>query len=307
MDFAAASFPAAAPGARAAHVRSLTLVFERKLFELLPSAGEDTRLEASGIVVDGTHLLIVLDNLTQIARIPFRREPFEARPGTFVGHDSLGVDGFEDLVLDTEGGRLLLLREAVEQDDGAFRAEIEEWNDRFALERSRTLPFEFEDVNKGFEGLALTRRGGRQWLLALCEGNRCHGGKKGREPGGGRIHVFGEEGGAWVLERELRLPEDVLFEDYSGLAIDGDRVGVVSQTTSMLWVSHLAPNGWSWEGQSSLYEFPRKGNREMLYSEIEGLAWLGPQRIAVVSDRGKKEQTGDEATKDQSIHVFDLD
>jgi len=97
-----------------------------------------------------------------------------------------------------------------------------------------------------------------------------------------------------------------LFEDYSGLAIDGDRVGVVSQTTSMLWVSHLAPDGWEWEGPSSLYEFPRKLSGELLYSEVEGLAWLGPERIAVVSDRGKKEETRDEATKEQSIHVFDL-
>jgi hypothetical protein len=300
-------FPVAAREPRDARVRSLTLVFEQKLFELLPSTDANTRLEASGIDIDGTHFLIVFDNLTRIARIPFRREPFEVRPGTFIGDDPFGVDGFEDLALDIEGRRLLLLREAVAQHDGTFRAEIAEWNDRFTLQRSRTLPFEFEDVNKGFEGLALIRRGGRQWLLALCEGNRCHGGKKGREPGGGRIHVFGDEGGAWVLERELRLPEDVLFEDYSGLAIDGDRVGVVSQTTSMLWVSHLAPDGWVWEGPSAFYEFPRTRSGELLYSEIEGLAWLGPERIAVVSNRSKREQTSDEATKDQSIHVFDLD
>jgi len=306
IAFEPASFGVAARGARAARVRSLTLVFERRLFELLPSADEDTRLEASGIEIDGHHLLIVLDNLAQIARLPFRREPFEVTPGTLVGPESLGIDGFEDLVLDTDGRRLLLLREAVAQGDGTFQAEIAEWDHRFALQRSRTLPFAFEDVNKGFEGLALIRRAGRQWLLALCEGNHCQGGKKGREPGGGRIHVFGEQDGAWVLDRALHLPVDVLFEDYSGLAIDGDRVGVVSQTTSMLWVSHLAPDGWEWEGPSSLYEFPRKQSGELLYSEIEGLAWLGPERIAVVSDRSKKEQTVDVAAKDQSIHVFDL-
>ena len=124
IAFEPASFGVAARGARAARVRSLTLVFERRLFELLPSADEDTRLEASGIEIDGHHLLIVLDNLAQIARLPFRREPFEVTPGTLVGPESLGIDGFEDLVLDTEGRRLLLLREAVVQGDGTFQAEI---------------------------------------------------------------------------------------------------------------------------------------------------------------------------------------
>jgi hypothetical protein len=291
---------------RVRKVRSMTLVFEQKLFELLPSATEDMRLEASGIDVVGNDLVVVLDNLSRIARIPFRREPFSVKAGAFVGDDSTG-EGYEDLSFDAERGRLMLLREAIEQESGEFEAEVVEWNDRFQFVRRRTLPFAFPDQNKGFEGLAWIRRDGRDWLMALCEGNRCRGGSKGKEPGGGRIHVFGEEDGDWVLERELRLPEDVLFEDYSGLAIDGDRVGVVSQSTSMLWVSHITPDGWDWQGPQRLYEFPRDDDGDTLYSQVEGLTWLGPERIAVVSDRRKKNPTARTVSKDQSIHVFDLD
>ena len=61
-------FPVAAREPRDARVRSLTLVFEQKLFELLPSTDANTRLEASGIDIDGTHFLIVFDNLTRIAK-----------------------------------------------------------------------------------------------------------------------------------------------------------------------------------------------------------------------------------------------
>jgi hypothetical protein len=286
--------------------RSLTLVFERKLSELLPEATDDTRLEASGIDVVDDHLVVVLDNLSMVARIPFRREPFKLRTGGLVGDDARG-EGYEDVTFDARRDRLLLLREAIERDGGDIQAEVVEWNDRFEFVRKRTLPFAFQDLNKGFEGLACIRRGGRDWLLTLCEGNRCRGGNKGREPGGGRIHVFGEEDGQWVHERELHLPEDVLFEDYSGLAVDGDRVGVVSQKTSMLWVSHLAPDEWEWQGPHRLYEFPRSGNGEAIYTQVEGLAWLGPDRIAVVSDRRKKNGNGGAASKDESIHVFDLD
>jgi hypothetical protein len=99
----------------------------------------------------------------------------------------------------------------------------------------------------------------------------------------------------------------VLFEDYSGLSLDGDRVGVVSQSTSMLWVGHLAPDQWTWQGPQRLYEFPRAGDGEVIYTQVEGLTWLGPDRIAVVSDRRKKDITARIASKDQSIHVFDLD
>ena len=48
----------------------LELVREEKLFRLLPSRKESSRLEASGIaLVDHTTALVVFDNLNQVARI----------------------------------------------------------------------------------------------------------------------------------------------------------------------------------------------------------------------------------------------
>jgi hypothetical protein len=168
------------------------------------------------------------------------------------------------------------------------------------------LDFVLEDENKGFEGLAWTRRAGRTWLLALCEGNFCTSGKKGRTPGGGRIQAFALENGTWTRVRQIALPDDLPFEDYSALGLSGDRVGVVSQESSLLWVGDLSPGGWEWVTHGQLYEFPRSQNGNLQYLCVEGLAWLGPRRVVTVSDKSKKDQPPEAEKKDQSIHIFDL-
>ena len=38
---------------------------------------------------------------------------------------------------------------------------------------------------------------------------------------------------------KIRLPETVLFEDYSGIAVAGDRIAVISQASSALWLGRL--------------------------------------------------------------------
>lgn len=284
-------------------VQELELVFEQKLHELLPRCQASSRLEASGVeLVDG-HFLIVLDNLQKIGRIPFQRRPVSLKAGDFVGR--LSHTGYEDLAYDRVEGRLFLLREAVAT-KGVFQSDVVEWNARFAAVRSGRLDFAFKNANKGFEGLACIHRRGALWLLAICEGNHCRCGKKGRTPGGGRIQVFARDTARWVWHHELSLPEDVPFEDYSGLAIDGDRVGVISQASSMLWVGSLRPDAWKWNGPGELYAFPRSKRGRKIYDTVEGLTWLGPRQLAVVSDRRKKKQARRAAKKDQSIHIFAL-
>jgi hypothetical protein len=56
--------------------------------------------------------------------------------------------------------------------------------------KDRPVPFTFEHSNKGFEAVVHLRRNSKDYLLALCEGNKCKAGDKGRKPGGGRVLEF---------------------------------------------------------------------------------------------------------------------
>jgi hypothetical protein len=43
-----------------------------------------------------------------------------------------------------------------------------------------------------------------------------------------------------------------------------------------------------------------------MYCNLEGVTWIGNDLLAVVSDKGKDDQPGRCARKDQSIHIFKL-
>jgi len=96
------------------------------------------------------------------------------------------------------------------------------------------------------------------------------------------------------------------FEDYSSIAADGDRIAVVSQVASALWVGRLAPSGWDVADEGVTYAFPRNAQDQVVYCTIEGVSWITPYRIAVVSDKAKSTQSKRCRDKDQSIHIFEI-
>ena len=148
------------------------------------------------------------------------------------------------------------------------------------------------------------RRDGQVYLLALCEGNRCKGGAEGRVPGGGRIQVFRRGDRQWDRVARIRLPETVLFQDYSGLAVTGGRIAVVSQESSALWVGNLAPDGWEFTGAGMSYALPRSADGSIVYGTAEGVSWMAPDEVVMVSDKAKPDQDPRCRAKDQSIHIF---
>ena len=129
-------------------------------------------------------------------------------------------------------------------------------------------------------------------------------GAAGRVPGGGRIHVFQRGRHHWDRVAKIRLPETVLFVDYSGIAVDGDRIAVVSQVSSALWVGNLASSGWQVTGAGTSYALPRHADGGILYGTAEGVSWIAPDQVVMVSDKAKPEQDRRCRAKDQSIHIF---
>ena len=282
---------------------SLQLVQEQKIADLLPDAGADDRYEASGVLVNDGQFFVVFDNRTSVARLSMDLHPGETN-GLF--GSAPGIDGYEGIAWNADKQRYYLLVESRKGKGGWYRAEVFEYDDMLNCIKSRPVDFELEDDRKGFEAVGHVRRENRDYVLALCEGNKCRSGRKGREPGGGRIQLFEKKKKHWSHVDRIKLPKSVLFQDYAGMSIEGQRVAIVSQQDSLLWIGEFEEAKWSWQDPGVTYQFPRTAGGGIAYGNIEGVAWVTPSQLVTVSDRRKKGSPGNFADKDQSIHVFEL-
>jgi hypothetical protein len=266
---------------------TLTLVRERKLCDLMPCDQASKRWEASGVLLKERHCFVVFDD-----RVEMRHADH----------------GYEGITYNTAKQRFYLLVEARKHGKGCYKALLVEYDNEFNYLKQRPIDFIFESDNKGFEAVAHVRRDGKDYVLALCEGNMCKCGKQGRTPGGGRVQLFEKTKKCWRHIRTIALPTTVPFEDYSGMSTENGRVAVVSQVNSMLWIGQFNEADWTWHDDGQLFEFPRCDNGSIRYGNIEGVAWITPTRVVTVSDRRKKKDQPDKglSDKDQSIHIFDI-
>jgi hypothetical protein len=285
-------------------MRVLRLVRECKLAELIPPPRSSAVLESSGVVARGRDCFVIFDNVKRVARIDRDLVPGSVRH-SWIGRARAG-EGYEDIAYSPHTKRFYLLIEAEKHPDGTYKAVIDECDERFEDRRRSWVDFPFEKRNTGFEGLSALRWQSRDYLLALCEGNRCRSGRKGRKPGGGRIQVLQKRAARWKPVAQIKLPGRVKFEDYSALAIRGDRIAVVSQTTSQLWLGTLRRSDWTIAGRGRLYDFPRTKKGKRQYCTVEGVSWLSANTFVMVSDLSKRGYPPRCGRQDQSIHIFRL-
>jgi hypothetical protein len=286
-------------------VSTLKLVSERKICDLMPCHPPDERWEASGVLVKDQHYFVVFDDRKEIACIASDLHP----------HDTNGLFGaaytdwgYEGITYNAVKQRFYLLVEARKHARDCYKAVIVEYDNDFRYLKDRPVDFIFQHSNKGFEAVVHLRRNDKDYLLALCEGNKCRGGAKGRKPGGGRVLLFEKKKKCWLHSHTVALPRSLPFVDYSGMSLDGNRVAIVSQVQSMLWVGTLDEVDWTWRDEGQLYEFPRSNNGAIQYGNIEGVGWINPTRIVTVSDRRKKKNQPDKglSEKHQSLHIFEI-
>lgn len=286
-------------------VSTLKLVREHKIADLMPRSERVTRWEASGVLVRDGYYFVVFDDRAEIARVTGSLRPNKSN-GLFGMAHSAG--GYEGITYNADKNRFYLLVEARKHSKGCYKAVIVEYDHEFRYLKDRPLDFTFESGNKGFEAVTHVRRDNRDYLLALCEGNKCACGAKGRKPGGGRVQVFEKGRKAWRHIETIALPKSVSFVDYSGMSTDRGRIAIVSQENSMLWVGQFDEAGWTWRNAGRLYEFPRTSDCSILYGNIEGVGWITSNRVVTVSDRRKKRTQPEKqlSDKDQSIHIFEI-
>ena len=283
-------------------MQQLELVREAKVFDILEGS-LDPRLEASGVLAKDGLFYVIFDNLPHIACI--RPELIRAAGDNYLIMQETGHRrGFEDIAYDPRSGHFYVLIESLRRGRAKFMAAVQEYDAGFRYLGCCWLDFPLDRPNKGLEGLTCVHREGQAYLLGLCEGNRCKAGAQGRIPGGGRIHVFRRGRRNWDRVGKIRLPETVLFEDYSGIAVTGDRIAVISQVSSALWLGHLAPDGWRVTDAGTTYALPRDADGNIVYGTAEGVSWVAPDQLVMCSDKAKPEQDHRCRAKDQSIHVF---
>ncbi len=282
----------------------MRLVAERRLTDLITPPKDSRVLEASGVIAKGGSYYVIFDNIRRIARVHPGLEPGSKRHAWF-GPTRQG-DGYEDITFSTHTRRFYLVIEAEKHPDGTYKAQIDECDEAGNYKKRRWVDVEFDKRNRGFEGLIAVRWQDRNYLLALCEGNGGHGGRKGRTPGHGRIHVLKQAGAVWKSVATIALPPSVKFEDYSSMSLRGTRLAVISQKTSRLWIGTLRLRDWSITGSGDLYDFPRSKKGKPKYCTLEGLCWLMARTFVAVSDLSKGDYAKRCRKRDQSIHVFRL-
>jgi hypothetical protein len=284
-------------------MQTLKLIRETKLHALLPECSANRRLEASGVVAQDSHFIIIFDNLGQVARVAASCLPSDGN--AWLGERD-GATGHEDLTYSARHQRFYGLIEAVRVTADTYHAELVEYDHQFVpLDRHR-LPFAFASDNKGFEGLAVIHRAGHDYVLALCEGNRCQGGRTGKQQGYGRIQLFQRVTQGWQHVHTIKLPKAVRFTDYASLDIREGQVAVLSQQSSQVWLGTLDPTNWEFVDAGMVWHLPRDAKGETTYCHAEGISWMASDQFVVVSDKRKRGAPKRCTAKDQSVHLFQI-
>lgn len=284
--------------------RQMRVVNEVKISDLIaPPRGTDV-LEASGVIVKGRDFYVVFDNFRRVARLDRGLRPGSPKHGWFGPRRS--GDGYEDIAYSARLKRFFMLIEAEKHMDGSIKGMIDECDESGRFVGRRWIDVKLQKRNTGFEGLAAMRWKKTDHLLALCEGNKCRGGRKGERGGGGRIHVLSRRKGVWASTAVIKLPKTLLFEDYAAVSLRGNRIALVSQMTSQLWIGRLRPGSWTIHGSGRIYDFPRNKHGEPRYCTLEGICWLTDRTFVLVSDLSKARYRKACRKRDQSIHIFAL-
>ncbi|GBF92520.1 hypothetical protein Rsub_04624 [Raphidocelis subcapitata] len=298
--------------------------FGLKLLREMPFAGlfEDlkdvTKFEASGMTSARGKLWIVFDNLHAIGRID---EHFQFRSGDNILLGHVGEDSqFEGLAYDEQTGHFYVVEEVVEQGDThlhpvAQEVEMDERTHAYRIIERCPIHYQLSHANKGFEGIHYfrdPRDPRRELLMGLCEGNFCKGGRRGRESGNGRLVVSefykNASGCGWDVVKVVDIPRSAFFMDYSGLDVRDSKIAITSQEDSALWIGTFDFEALEFIEPDSerVYHFPRDNHCQMIFCNVEGIAWLDDSRFIIASDKAKSTQPYRCITHDQSIGIFAL-
>ena len=291
------------PGLTLSQVAELELVQGSKFYPLLAGSEPDDRYEASGVAVRGEHLIVIFEDTPHVARIHRTLTP--DHPDSRLFRQMTPIHGYVDISYDAQGKRFFLLGEARKDPVGnKQKPVINQFAYDFLYLDQDWVDFPEDGKDNQLGGLSYIRRDDQDYLLATCAGNLCLGGRKGKQPGGGRLLIFQNKGQIWALREKLELPKHVAFRNYVNVAIRGNRLAILSQETSALWICELSDSEWRFTSDGQVYRFPTNNSGEQAYCNLQGIDWMDDDHIVAVSGRRKGRQNRICGEKDQSVHLF---
>ncbi len=265
---------------------------------------DTSRFEASGVAVSDGRVFIVFDNLRRFVSLDLSFEdPIWLGDSRGYGldddprvEDTDDFAGFEGIAVNPETRVVSLAVEAMETIENNDLPVVIHWTEQEST--IEWLEYEVEALNKGIEGLAYLQIEDQMWMAALCETGKCDGRTR------GRLILRDEAGELSTAD----LPKGLDFVDFSGLAIDGNRVAAISQESSAIWVGEAFIND---EGEidfetEGVYTFPKQRDGDTDFCTVEGVAWLSPTTLVTVSDLEKDGQANRCENHAEELHVFEL-
>lgn len=282
----------------------LELIKEQKLYELLPGSRPEDSFEATGVCRKDEHFFVIFDDTPHIARL--HSSLTESHEDNILFRRMVQTVGYVDITYVEKIRQFLILTKPKKDKGGNHRPKINEYTADLQFLDADWVDFTLKGNDRRLEGVEVVHYDGQEYFLGLCEGNKCKSGRKGRKPGGGRIHVFQNEGIIWAHKETIKLPKKLQFEDYTSMAIRNRRVAIVSQVTSAVWVGHFQENDWDFVDEGKVYNFPKNKSGNTKYCNIEGVDWFDDEELVVVSNRRKLGQNRRCQQTDQSIHIFKI-
>lgn len=307
--------------------RTLKVIKETPFIGLFRELNNHTRFEASGIIAAKDSAFVVFDNVRTIGRIgldfKFRGEENILIPEEGEVEEESQFEGLSYL---PKTDTFIVVRETFNKEhDGHIdlisQTEEVKFNKQmssFKVIKTCSYEFDFEDVNKGFEGLFAFDKGDKRYMMGLCESNYCRTiqgeDPPGMDPGHGRVvlaEMVTNKTGAcsWEVIKVIKIPRKAFFLDYSAMAFNGfmgSTVMISSQENASVWMGNFDWNEMEFVGKGRVLHFPRDEHCGKIYCNVEGAFFIDAQRIVLSSDKSKATQAHSCMHKDQSVAIMAL-
>ena len=216
---------------------TLKLIKEAAFSGLFQDVRNQTKFEGSDVAVVNESYYVVFDSSMSLGYFDSYFH-FRGESNKLIG-DRLKESQYEGIAYVPENDTFLLLHESLptRRGDGGDTATTGKDNDGqmfkpytstgkihtdmsgYDVVETCRVEFELTHENKGFEAIAYAGvKDGVSYMLGLCEGNYCVGGKKGKKPGHGKIvmtkkSVDDKGDCVWEPVKVIDIPKSADFVD----------------------------------------------------------------------------------------------